>query len=337
MFLFKRNDIYYLEYFDDFENKLKRISTKCKFKSDAIKFISNFNKRKVKESIKPPSLHQFIKEYLGQLELTQSKSYLRTVTYSLDIFKNYIGKDVPLNQLKVNDLEKFFTDKFSKSKYSAFLHYRNLRSAFQKAVFWNYLEINIIKKIKLPKIAKSFPIFISENQFQLIIKNTKEENLRDLFYTAFYTGMRLGELVNIKWSWIDFNQNLIKIKNSEIFTTKSKKERIIPINKRLYQVLKNRIPKILKINDDEFVFYRIKGICYNEDFVSKQFKKSVRASGLDDKIHFHTLRHSFASLLVQRGVSLYVVKELLGHEDLSTTQIYSHLQRQNLMDAVNLL
>ena len=62
-----------------------------------------------------------------------------------------------------------------------------------------------------------------------------------------------------------------------------------------------------------------------------------RSSNLSDKIHFHTLRHSFASILVQKGVSLYVVKELLDHEDLATTQIYSHLQKQNLKDAVNLL
>jgi integrase/recombinase XerD len=71
--------------------------------------------------------------------------------------------------------------------------------------------------------------------------------------------------------------------------------------------------------------------------MNKQFRKILSKSNLSDKIYFHTLRHSFASQLVQKGVSLYVVKELLGHEDLSTTQIYAHLQQQNLRDAVNLL
>ncbi|MBZ0200059.1 MAG: site-specific integrase, partial [Ignavibacteriaceae bacterium] len=86
-----------------------------------------------------------------------------------------------------------------------------------------------------------------------------------------------------------------------------------------------------------FVFQKMKDFKLNENYVSKQFKKSVRAAELDDRIHFHTLRHSFASQLVQKGVSLYVIKELLGHEDLSTTQIYSHLQQSNLSAAVNLL
>ncbi len=66
-------------------------------------------------------------------------------------------------------------------------------------------------------------------------------------------------------------------------------------------------------------------------------KKAVRESGLNDNIHFHTLRHSFASRLIQKGVSVFVVKELLGHEDIKTTQIYSHLKTENLSEAVNLL
>lgn len=87
----------------------------------------------------------------------------------------------------------------------------------------------------------------------------------------------------------------------------------------------------------EIVFYRIRNKILYQESISKQFKKIVRKSNLSDKIHFHTLRHSFASVLAQKGVSLYVIKELLGHEDLATTQIYSHLQQQNLRDAVNLL
>ncbi len=75
----------------------------------------------------------------------------------------------------------------------------------------------------------------------------------------------------------------------------------------------------------------------NEDYASKHFKKAVRDSGLNDNIHFHTLRHSFASRLIQKGASVFVVKELLGHEDIKTTQIYSHLKTENLAEAVNLL
>ena len=81
----------------------------------------------------------------------------------------------------------------------------------------------------------------------------------------------------------------------------------------------------------------MKGIKLNEEFVSKSFKQAVRDAKINDKIHFHTLRHSFGSNLVQKGVSLYVVKELLGHEDMKTTQIFSHLQQENLIQAVNLL
>lgn len=101
--------------------------------------------------------------------------------------------------------------------------------------------------------------------------------------------------------------------------------------------MKIRFKKVKDVNNNDYIFYRVIGIKLNEDYVSKQFKKAVRDSGLNDNIHFHTLRHSFASRLIQKGASVFVVKELLGHEDIKTTQIYSHLQTQNLEEAVNLL
>jgi len=92
-----------------------------------------------------------------------------------------------------------------------------------------------------------------------------------------------------------------------------------------------------KRQQNDFVFNRYEGVKLNESYISKRFKKSVRTAKLNDEIHFHSLRHSFASALVQRGVSLYAVKELLGHENIKTTQIYSHLQQHNLSIAVHLL
>jgi len=90
-------------------------------------------------------------------------------------------------------------------------------------------------------------------------------------------------------------------------------------------------------NKNNYIFYKVIGVKLNEDYVSKRFKRAVRSAGLSEDIHFHTLRHSFASNLIQKGASIYVVKELLGHESISTTQIYSHLQSENLTQAVNLL
>ena len=140
----------------------------------------------------------------------------------------------------------------------------------------------------------------------------------------------------MRWDWIDFSQNQITVKCTELFLTKNKKERIVPMSTKVQSILSKR-SKLNFHNADDIVFYKTKGKMFYSEFVSKQFKRIVRKANLSEKIHFHTLRHSFASMLVQRGVSLYVVKELLGHEDIATTQIYSHLQKQNLRDAVNLL
>jgi site-specific recombinase XerD len=149
--------------------------------------------------------------------------------------------------------------------------------------------------------------------------------------------MRLSEIINIKWSAINLSERTIIVQNNENFTTKSKKERMIPINNTLATVLNNHIPKVLNINFDEYVFYKYSGVPYLKDYISKNFKKVIRKLEMNDRIHFHSLRHSAASNMVQAGVSLYVVKEILGHEDLSTTQIYSHLQKENLISAVKTL
>jgi integrase/recombinase XerD len=121
----------------------------------------------------------------------------------------------------------------------------------------------------------------------------------------------------------------------ENFTTKSKKQRYVPVCEELVKLLK--VKSETQVVNEGFVFCKPDGCAYTGDYASKCFKDACRSLGIDKAIHFHSLRHSFASNLVQKGVSLYVVKELLGHSSISTTEVYSHLNVESLREAVKKL
>ena len=332
----KKSPFYQLTF--EVNGKRTTISTKTPDYDEAKQFMATFQYPEVQPlgNNQSGTLSCFQDEYISYVSSSKSKSYIRSINLSFKQLIAYTG-NISLKFLDIKTLDKFINSTYSHAPKAAALYYRTLKAAFTKAVIWEYIQDNPFKKIKVPKTLKTFPLFINPEEFQSIIDYTPQQYLKDLFTTAYYTGLREAEIANLKWSWIDLQNNTITVQCSEEFTTKSKKERIIPICQSLQKVLLNQFPKAIDAGKNNFVFTRVNRIKLNEYFISKQFKKSVRAAGLNDKIHFHTLRHSFASMLVQRGVSLYVVKELLGHEDLSTTQIYSHLQSQNLLDAVNLL
>ncbi len=336
-FFRRKNGIYYIKFWDETEQKEKRVSTGKRTKREALKFLSNYQQYpKIKTTTTKILLSKFKDEYREYVEKTYSKNYLRSIELSFRMLTREIG-DVRLEKITIRDIENFVATKFSSSQNAAALYYRTCKAAFNKAVSWGYLDTNPFKSIKLPKIKTSHPSFITEQDLGLIIKNSKNELLNQIFIFAFNCGLRVGEIVNLKWGAVDLENRILTVKNNEAFVTKSKKERIVPINNKLYKVLNERSQKLGNISNNEFVFYRVRGVRINEDFISKKFKEAVRLAGFDEHIHMHTLRHSFASNLIQRGVSIYVIKELLGHQDISTTQIYSHLQNKNLFDAVKLL
>ena len=336
MFLFKRGSIYHLEYTDVDENRVRRISTKCKSKKDALNFLSSFrDKLKNKSKVRYISLSKFSNEYQNYVKANFSKSYSVTVEVSFSLFKEYFG-DIQLNKIPIQELEKFFTETYQRTKQGARTYLIALKSAFNKAILWGYLEQNPFNKIKLPKIPKNNPLFIQESEFEDLLKLEEDELLKSIYLFAFNTGLRLGEIINLRWRAIDFLEKIISVQNTNDFTTKGKQERKIPMNECVFIVLRDRYPKVIDIANDNFVF-SCKGIRLNGDFVSKRFKKIIRKSKLNQELHFHDLRHSFASNLVKRGVSIFVVKELLGHQDVKTTQIYSHLRTEDLRKSVNLL
>ena len=345
MFLAQRkNGYYFIQFFDPKLQKIRRISTGTKSKSLAKKYLSNFVQNPETEPEPAPKpepsigklLQEFVKEYLSYVEGVKSPSYVRSIISSFRQLMLSIGNP-PINEINPKILDQFIIKRFSGSPGAAILYFRTLKAAFSKAVIWEYLNENPFSKIKIPKRVKSLPIFISEEEFQKILDQTNNRMMREIFTVAFYTGMRQGEILNMKWKWINFDNGIITVTNSDIYKTKSKKDRIIPMSKKALWALKHRVNYSKNTESEDYVFYRRSSLKLNENYVSKMFKKMVRKTNIDERVHFHTLRHSFASMLVQKGVSLYVVKEILGHEDLSTTQIYSHLQSENLSQAVSFL
>ncbi|MCH7963727.1 MAG: tyrosine-type recombinase/integrase [Bacteroidetes bacterium] len=303
-------------------------------KSRAFIFLSEFKENLTRQpNLIPHTIESFKDEYIEQKKTTHTKSYIRSIKYSFSELIKFAG-NIRLDYVDVRTAENFIFETFQKSYHAAALHHRTLKAAFSKAIFWEYVSENPFKKIKSPKIPIKLPVFINARELKQILDKTESKLFRDIFIAAFLTGARLGEILNLKWNGVDLTNQILTVKNTVEFTTKNKRERVIPINSELQIILKHRFPKVIDLKLDEFVFWKVKGVKLNNDYVSKKFKAAVRASGLDDKIHFHTLRHSFASRLVQKGVALYVVKELLGHEDLRTTQIYAHISTANLVDAV---
>jgi len=338
----KRSSFYQIVY--EVNGKKTSKSTGTANKTEAQKKLEEFKRNfdnSAKEKIelrdfkKVFPILDFKREYLEYLKPTKSKHYINSIELSFNQFTSFCG-NISLQKINTQIIDHFISTTFARTQRGAHQYYRTLKAAFNKAVGWNYIETNPFVKVKFPRLTKVYPVFISEDELLIIVANTLYQYLKDIFTVAFYTGMRLGELINMQWHWVNFFQNHITVKCSDDFITKSKKERIVPMSEKVKSILVNRF-NLAVHQPTEVVFYRVKGRKLHQETISKQFKDAVRKSNLNDKIHFHSLRHSFASLLAQKGVSLYIVKELLGHEDLATTQIYSHLQQQNLIDAMNLL
>lgn len=338
MYLFKekRSPFYHIIFYDD-EGIRRKKTTKKKTKSEALKFLADFkNHLKEKNKFHYIRLSKFETEYQEYISKSKSKHYKKSIKLSFSQLVKYLSNPI-LNEITHKQVEKFIYDTFQRTQSGAGLYYRTLKAAFNVALRWGYIKENPFLSVKVPKQKRSLPIFMSITELERILECTKEKYLQDLFYTAFYTGMRLAEICNLQWDAVSLNENYIKVSNTETFTTKSKLERIVPINSTLRKILLKKYPKVMSIAGREYVFYRIKGVKLNEDFVSKKFKAAVRAAKLNDRIRFHDLRHAFASNLVAKGVSLIIVKELLGHSSISTTMIYSHVQRDNLFEAVQKL
>ena len=229
----------------------------------------------------------------------------------VETFKGYLKKEV--SDVTTND------------------YLRSLKTAFNIAFRLKLVESNPFKDCRMFRIARKTPAYLKKEEFIKLLQSVKDHRFGLLVLFAALTGMRRGEIVSLRWVDIDTNSRLITIQNSEVFTVKAMRSRTIPMNQEAFNLILN-ISK-----DSEYVFVDADGNPYKAGTVTKKFKQIVRNSGLSERIHLHSLRHSYASWLVQSEIPLAEIQSLLGHSSVVTTQLYVHLDHEHLRNAVEKL
>ncbi len=281
------------------------------------------------------TLEEFKNEFLEYSSGVHSRKTIRTHKTAFREFIRVEGNR-PLQSIGIREIEHFLSKKkMEASEWTARKYYGSLASAFEKAVHWELIKENPFRKVKKPKPPEVLPLFFSEDEFNTLLSSVQSRDFRELCITALLSGLRLGELLALHWIDLDFTLKVIQVKNSETFTTKSRKNRIVPMSDELFRLLRERKENIR--NESAFVFHNKKGKPLKEQTISQRFKKYVIDAGINDKLHFHSLRHSFATHLVKKGVPLFAIQKLLGHSTSKTTEIYSHLLPQQLHREVNIL
>lgn len=277
------------------------------------------------------NVYKFSQEYKKYIKITFSSSYIKSVVLSLKHLSEFFGDHKLLVELSVKNIEEFKYYLINRAPKGFIVYMRTLKAAFNIALEWGYITNNPFKKVKFKKGQKRKPIFITRDQLQLVLEETQSDRMRNIFIFAFNTGCRLGEIINLRWKNIDL-ENLIITIGDELFTTKNEQQRIIPISTEL----KNILTKMKKTNitSNQYVFGKSKNFPFRGEYVSRNFKKATRKAKLNEEVHFHSLRHSFASNLAMRGVPIIIIKELLGHSSIVTTEIYSHTNLESLHMAV---
>lgn len=261
-----------------------------------------------------------------------SPNTIRSYSLSIRNMIRILG-DLYIKDITIRNIEEFKAKRLKEvNARSVNMDFRSLKAMFSRMVNMEELEKNPFTKTKQLPVPEKKPIFLSKEDMMKILRNIDDQYFRVIVMFGYLTGCRIGEILNVEWSNIDLNTAVLKICNKDGFTVKSKKERRIPMHSALIDEL-NILPK----RSETLVFADLNGKKYRSQFVSKKFKKIIRKIGIDESIHFHSLRHTYATHLIQAGVNIYDVSKFLGHSSVVVTEVYAHATPENRHDLVNKL
>jgi len=275
-------------------------------------------------------MQRYIERFLRYLEIEKNASAHTLLNYKLDLehFQNFIGQ---------TEIEK--VDYLALRKYIAHLKENNLaqksvsrkisclRSFFRFLCREGYLKNNPVLTLVSPKRQKTLPLFLTEEEVVRLIESPKldkELGMRDraILETLYSTGMRVSELVNLNVADVDFISGVAKVMG------KGKKERLVPIGEKAIEAIRLYLAKRKRQSEALFLNKNYRRI--TDRGVRDILSRYIRLLSFKKGISPHKIRHSFATHLLNRGADLRSVQELLGHANISTTQIYTHLTTERL-------
>jgi integrase len=328
--LFKRsNGTYYILYMRDGRRRWK--STGCRVRSDALKALMK-HESLFKEQLLSISLAKFAEDLIAYTTANYAKSTVTINRIALNHLQQIAG-DCSLVSISPLHVDQYKTKRIKDevSPVTINVELRALRTIFNVAIRWQHVERNPFTGMRLMSVPERTPAFLTRDDFQNLLNVIKEGWIRELVVFAVLTGMRRGEALNLKWKNVDLSRKIIHIETDSTFKTKAGKRRVVPMNETVFSLLSQ---KAMAYHGSDFVFTH-DGEPIDAGYLTHRFKDYVSKTKLDGRLHWHSLRHTFASWLVQDGVSLFEVQKLLGHSSAEMTMIYSHLLPDQMHQTVN--
>jgi integrase len=324
----RRNKVYYIGYWQDGRKRWK--STRCRTKPDALKSLTRFKDLFTEDPV-PTLLSAFIQDFHYHAEATYRPKTLELFDRSLRLLFSLLG-EISLRSVSQKHVDTYKAHRLvNHSPVTVSMELRALRSAFNRALRWNLVTENPFVRVSVPTLPQSAPLYLSRHAYGCLLRAIPQPWLVELVEFAVLTGMRRGEILNLRWSQVDLGRKVIVVQSDPTFKTKTGKMRVVPLADGAVALLKRKATS----NVSEYVF-TFNGRPFKGDHVIRNFRKAVLKAALPRELNYHSLRHTHASWLVQAGVSIYQVSKILGHSSVEVTQKhYASLEASELHGAVN--
>lgn len=276
-------------------------------------------------------MNENLENYRNYLKYERAYSDNTVGAYMNDLnkYEEFLKKDIL--ESDTEDLERYL--KYIKNLESTTVAHKitSIKSYFNYNIKREIVSVNPADKVSRPKLTKHLPEYLTEEEvgklLDVEVKSPYDYRNKTILELLYSSGIRISELVNIKTPNYDSEECLIRIMG------KGSKERIVPLGDYAINIMNdymNNYRPLINKKHTDYVFVNNRGDKISRQFIFKVIKKEALKKGIKKDISPHTLRHTFATHLLKNGADLRIIQELLGHENISTTQIYTHVTNNKL-------